>query len=121
MSSSLTIGTMNEFSIKGSVAKLLSPRYEIRDQDDGSALLLLWIDVPDATSENRFDGLPSMHPLTRYQVDRCRRDSRFMANTVRTAIIRAFEHELDESLFVDDQQLFAPKHWGPEEIVFSPV
>jgi hypothetical protein len=86
--------------IAGSMGALLSPTYELVERPDGHYVTLR-IDVPDANGGPPFKGLPSEHPITQYQRDRISRDPFFLANLLRTFVLRALEHELDESITID--------------------
>ena len=103
-------------TVRGSLSKLICPKFRIAENPDGSVDLVPQISVPDATwaagGTGFFQDLESRHPLTAFQVERCSRDVHFCAKQARAALLRALEHELDESLYLDDTLFNPPEHWG---------
>lgn len=99
--------------VRGSLGTLLSPKVKLVTNSDGTIDISLKINVPDAKGMMGNLQLESRHPLTDYTLGRMQRSHQFAGKLVRNALKDMLDHEIDESLFVDDDYFQIPKHWGP--------
>ena len=96
------------------ISKLLNPKLEFVVNPDGSIDLSIKIDTYERTQGTEFLALESRHPVTDHWQARFRNRSRNIAEFVRISLLRTLEHELNESIFLNDERIFEPDHWGPK-------
>lgn len=108
---------LKQIEIKFPLRKLLNPKLEFVENPDNSIDLSVKIDTYERTTGEQFLALESRHPVNDHWKARFRNKPRNIANFVQVALLRTIEHELNESIWIENERIFEPDHWGPRGIL----
>lgn len=106
---------LNKIEIKNPFRKLFNPTLKFITNPDNSIDLSVKIDTWERDTGVKFLQLESRHPINDHWKTRFRNKPINLAEFVRIALNRTIEHELNESIWLDEKRIFEPDHWGPNE------
>lgn len=108
---------LKEIKIKCPMRKLLNPKFEFILNPNNTIDLSIRIDTWERDIGTEFLGLESRHPVNEHWIARFRNKPKNIVQFVKIALLRTIEHELDESIWIDNERIFEPKHWGPKDLI----
>lgn len=103
---------LKQIEIKFPICKLLNPKLEFVLNPDNSIDLSVKIDTWERNTGIQFLALEYRHPINDHWKARFRNKPRNIAEFVRIALLRTIEHELNESIWINNERIFEPDHWG---------
>ena len=106
---------LKRITIRDPIKSLLNPQLEFIETGEGYRLSMK-IDTIDSRTGKRLFAIEANGMAPLYLVGRLIRDERFMGKFVHTCLGQYLDHELSESIMIDDHFVVQPKHWGPEKI-----
>ncbi len=111
-------GCLRRVLVRAPLERLVGPRMEFVALPLGGVRFSVRIDTFERESGQVMAGLESSYELpagsVSYWSERWQRDPMKLASYVRSCLLQALQHELDESIWIDGKRVFEPKHWGPE-------
>jgi hypothetical protein len=107
---------LSNIEVKYPLRKLLNPQMKFLTNPDGSIDLSVKIDTWERDTGNEFLELESRHPVNEHWKARFRNKPKNMAQFVHVVLLRTLEHELNESIWIDEERVFEPNHWGPKNL-----
>lgn len=93
---------------------LYNPKLEFINIGNEKFRLSMKIDTFDARTGSRVFELEANGMSDTYMIDRFSRDIRYLGKYVFKCLSDYLNHELSESLLIDNDFVVSPKHWGPD-------
>ena len=112
---------LNQIEIREPMASLFNPRLQIFPTVNSPLpyRISVRINVKSSTEVyDFFDGLECSASITDYEASRYIRQPERLGKRILEILVEYMRHEIEESLFFNNNYVTAPKHWGPtEEII----